>query len=218
MLMGTPDSWEDILRFAQDGTCWVCGRTGFVKLAQHLAMKHEIKADEVRETYGLSWSQSLASPAYTEAASIRSRELGLGNPSAFQHPNRAPRPRRAQALASMTEVANRPEVKEKLRQRNRDPAYNAKRAAGLRSSASAATQRADAREVRSAHRRAKASLVRDALQGETRRRQAIVDATGLTCASVSHCLDRLLADGEVERVGYGEYRLRLASDDTEGTV
>lgn len=149
-------TWQEVVRYAQRGECWVCGRTGFKKLSQHLAMKHGLTADAVRERYGLAWRQALCSPEFSDENRARFYENDLTSAmAAGRGPGRRPpRSRKsAQVRAAMSEVANRPEVREKLAARNRDSSYNEKRAAGLRSSPAAAAQRAAARQASAETRR-----------------------------------------------------------------
>jgi hypothetical protein len=144
--------FAEVIEAARLGECWLCGRRGFQKLSQHLAMTHDMRADAVRERYGLSWTQPLATDAYRERAraALTSRPNFLQAAQSLRgRPRRPPRSRKqAQSRAAMAEVSNRPEVKAQLADRNRDPSFNAKRAAGLRASAKAAAQRAAARANR----------------------------------------------------------------------
>ncbi len=139
-------TWEQILAFAREGECWICGRTGFKRIANHTASAHDLTADDIRERYGLSWGQGLCTPEAAAEQSTRSKSLGLGG--AAPHPKgkrpRPPRPLGAQAKAGLKEKANRPDQKELVAARNRDPEFNAKRAEGLRRSPLAAEQRAKA--------------------------------------------------------------------------
>lgn len=140
-------SWEQIIAHASVGTCWVCGRSGFAKLSQHLALKHELPADHIRELAGLKWTQPLCTEEFSSLSSEKRRAQEFPVPRAVRHNGRGRR--QAQTRAAMKDVANRANVKEALRLRNRSPEQVARRAEGLRRSPKAEQQRDAARAKRS---------------------------------------------------------------------
>ena len=60
---------KSVLEMMQSGGCPYCGKNGLKSTASHISRKHGVSPDEVREEFGINYSEPLCTPEHSQKCS-----------------------------------------------------------------------------------------------------------------------------------------------------